>query len=143
MQIGFDHRTKNNLWVYCYGYGYGYGYNHQPADCIVSRPGHWFFNHKVDNVTHFQKILNLEGHPIGITGSRVTAILLNGWILPMFGASAVEGLPSKGLPRSSLFDGFSLEHSLNLGVVASKKLPEKNYFLGSDKTVCLKKSPKK
>ena len=53
MQIGFDHRTKNNLWVYCYGYGYGY--NHQPADCIVSRPGHWCFNHndKVDNVTNF------------------------------------------------------------------------------------------
>ena len=43
-------------------------------------------------------IQNFEGHTNSITGSRVTAILLNWWILPIGGASAVEGLLSKGLP---------------------------------------------
>ena len=35
------------------------------------------------------------------TGSRVTAILLNGWILPIGGALAVEGLLSTGPAPSS------------------------------------------
>ena len=38
------------------------------------------FSHKIDYVTIFKEILNLEGHPNSITGSKVTAILLNGWI---------------------------------------------------------------
>ena len=37
-----------------------------------------------------------------MTGSRVTAILLNGWILPICGASAREGLLSTGPTPSSL-----------------------------------------
>ena len=57
------------------------------------------FSHKIDYVTIFKEILNPEGHPNCITGSRVTAIFLNGWILPISGASAVEGLQSTGLPR--------------------------------------------
>ena len=40
----------------------------------------------------FLEILNPEGHPNCFTGSKVTAILLNGWILPISGASAVKGL---------------------------------------------------
>ena len=43
------------------------------------------FSYKIDYVTIFKKILNLEGHLNRITGSRVTAILLNGWILPIGG----------------------------------------------------------
>ena len=43
--------------------------------------------------------LNHEGHPNCITGSIVTAFLLNGWILRIGGASAVEGLQSTGVPR--------------------------------------------
>ena len=55
---------------------------------------------KIDYVTIFLEILNLEGHPNYITGSLlVTAIFLNGWILPAGGASAVEGLRPSGLPR--------------------------------------------
>ena len=50
------------------------------------------FINKTDYVTIFQEILNLIGHPNRITGSRYTAILLIGWILPIGGASAVEGL---------------------------------------------------
>ena len=50
-------------------------------------------------------MLNLEGHPNRITGSKVTAIFLNGWILPIGGASAVEGLLSTGLTLSSLKKG--------------------------------------
>ena len=41
------------------------------------------FSHKIDYITFFQEILNLEGHPNCITGSRDTAILLKGWILPI------------------------------------------------------------
>ena len=53
----------------------------------------------LSHVTIFKDILNLEGHPNCITGSRVTAILLNGLILPIDGASSVEGLRLTGLPR--------------------------------------------
>ena len=59
------------------------------------------FSHKIDNDTIFLEIQNLEGHLNRITGSRVTAILLNGWILPIGGASAVEGLLSTGPTPSS------------------------------------------
>ena len=50
------------------------------------------FSHKIDYVALFEENLNLEGHLYHITGTRVTTILLNGWILPFVGASAVEGL---------------------------------------------------
>ena len=40
----------------------------------------------------FKEIRNLEGHPNRVTGSKVTAILLNGWISSIGGASAVKGL---------------------------------------------------
>ena len=50
-------------------------------------------SHKIDYVTIFKEILNIKGHLNCITDSRVTAILLNGWILPILGASVVEGLP--------------------------------------------------
>ena len=42
-------------------------------------------SHKIDYVAIFKEILNLEGHLNRITGSRVTAILLNGWVLPVGG----------------------------------------------------------
>ena len=38
------------------------------------------------------EILNLEGHPNYITGSRVTAILLNRWSLPIGGVASGKGL---------------------------------------------------
>ena len=49
------------------------------------------FSHKIDYVTIFKEILNRKGHPNRITGSNLTVILLNGWILPIGGASAVKG----------------------------------------------------
>ena len=39
------------------------------------------FSHKIDFGRIFKEILNLEGHPNCITGSKVTVIFLNGWIL--------------------------------------------------------------
>ena len=51
------------------------------------------FSHKLDFIA------NLEGHTNHITGSRVTAALLNGCILSIGGASAMAGLRSTGLPR--------------------------------------------
>ena len=44
------------------------------------------FCHKLDYVTIFKR------HQNCITGSKVTAILLNEWILPIGGASDVNGL---------------------------------------------------
>ena len=38
-------------------------------------------------------------HKSYVNGSKVTAILLKGWISPIGGASAVEGQRSTGLPR--------------------------------------------
>ena len=38
------------------------------------------FIHKIEYVKNFKEILNIDGHLYCITGSKVTAILLNGWI---------------------------------------------------------------
>ena len=46
------------------------------------------FSHKLDYSTIFLEILNPEGHQNRINGLKVTAILLNGWILPIGGASS-------------------------------------------------------
>ena len=40
-------------------------------------------SHKIDYIIIFLEILNLEGYQNCIRGSRVTAILLNGWIFPV------------------------------------------------------------
>ena len=56
-------------------------------------------SYKIDYVIVISTFLNLEGRQNCITGSKVTEILLKGWILPIGGASAVEGLRSTGLPR--------------------------------------------
>ena len=50
------------------------------------------FSHKINYVTIFKEIPNLKGHVYCITGSTVTVILLNGWILLICGALAVKGL---------------------------------------------------
>ena len=39
-----------------------------------------------------KNFLNPEGHQNRISGSKVMAILLKGWILPIGGASTGEGL---------------------------------------------------
>ena len=61
-------------------------------------------NYKIDYVIVIKNFfLNIEGHQNPINGSKVTAILLKGWILPIGGASAVEGLRSTWLPRLVFF----------------------------------------
>ena len=50
-------------------------------------------SYKIDYVIVIKNFLNPEGHQNPISGSKVTAILLKGWILPIGGASAGEGLP--------------------------------------------------
>ena len=47
-------------------------------------------------------MLNPEGHQNCITGSEVTAILLNGWILNISGASAVKGLRLQPVQQACL-----------------------------------------
>ena len=41
---------------------------------------------KIYCITISREILHLEGHPNRIAGSKATAILLNGWTLPIGGA---------------------------------------------------------
>ena len=50
------------------------------------------FSHKIDYIPIFLENLNLGGHLNRFIGSKVTAILLNGWALTIGGASAVKGL---------------------------------------------------
>ena len=52
------------------------------------------FSHKIDYVTIFWEILKPEGHPYRISGSKVTAILLIGWILSICGASSEGSAPA-------------------------------------------------
>ena len=56
-------------------------------------------SYKVDYVKVIKTILNPEGHQNLISGSKATAISLKGCILPIGGASSVEGLRSTGIPR--------------------------------------------
>ena len=42
-----------------------------------------------DYLIGIKNFLNLEGHQNRISGSKVTAILLNGWILPVGGVASV------------------------------------------------------
>ena len=60
-------------------------------------------SYKIDYVIVVKTFLNPKGHHNRINGSKVTAILLKGWISPVGGASAVEALRSTGLPRLGIF----------------------------------------
>ena len=53
----------------------------------------------IDYVIVIKNFLNPKDHQNPINGSKVTAILLKGWISPLGEASAVEGLQSTVLPR--------------------------------------------
>ena len=67
------------------------------------------FSYKIDYITIFLEILNHEGHQNRITGQRVTAILLNGWIFPIEQngeASRWRVCYQRGLPRLVLFNKF-------------------------------------
>ena len=46
------------------------------------------FSQKIEYVTIIKGILNPKEHPNRITGSKVMAILLNGWIFPIGGGSS-------------------------------------------------------
>ena len=49
------------------------------------------FSRKIDYIKVFKEILNPEVHPNRITGSKVTGILLNGWIFPILVEHHGEG----------------------------------------------------
>ena len=46
------------------------------------------FSHKIDRTWKFLKILNLKRHQHCTIGSKVTAILLNGWVLSIGGVAS-------------------------------------------------------
>ena len=54
------------------------------------------------------EILDLEGHQNCITGSKVTAILLNWWIFSIGGASAVKSLRLQPAQQACFILGCSL-----------------------------------
>ena len=54
------------------------------------------FSHNWDYIIILLDIWNHEGHQNHITGSRVTAVLLNGWILPIGIAFSGWGSVIKG-----------------------------------------------
>ena len=49
-------------------------------------------SYKIDFIIVIKNFLNAAGHQNRISGLKITAILLKGWILPIGGASAGEGL---------------------------------------------------
>ena len=51
-------------------------------------------SYKTNHIDIFSEILNLEGHLICCIGSKVLAILLNGWILPIGGVSSERVCPA-------------------------------------------------
>ena len=56
-------------------------------------------SYQIDYVIVIKTFFNPEGHQNCIGGSKVMAILLKWWILPIGEASVVGGLRSTGLPR--------------------------------------------
>ena len=94
--------------------------------------------HKTNYIEIFSDILNPEGHQNCCIGSKVTTILLNGWILPTGGASLGRvstlhyygrsrqcGRPiiarcSMGLGRSPLINGL-IQHTLKLNFLFVEK----------------------
>ena len=78
------------------------------------------FSNKIDKVTILWEILNCKGQPNCITGSRVTAVLLNGWILPFGGASVVEGLLSTGPTPSSFHDYYKALFNIRMSPCKNK-----------------------
>ena len=68
-------------------------------------------SYKIDYITIGEEIVNFEGHQTTISGAKVMAILLNKGILPIGGASAVEGLLSTGLPHFFFFNFYILHIS--------------------------------
>ena len=50
-----------------------------------------------------KNILNPKGPQNPLSGSKVTAILLKGWILPIGGASAGEGLHLQPVQQACIF----------------------------------------
>ena len=69
-----------------------------------------------------ETFLNAKGHQNPINGSKVTAVLLKGWILPFGGASAVKGLQSMWLPRLVFF--LIREKIIEVSLVKVKKTGE-------------------
>ena len=51
-------------------------------------------SHKTKYINILLEIINLEGHQNCCIGSKVTAILLNGWILPTGGVASGRVCPA-------------------------------------------------
>ena len=60
------------------------------------------FSHKIDRFKKMLEILNITGHQNRIIDSKVTAILLNGWVLP-FGELHRKGFAPAACAGAGIF----------------------------------------
>ena len=74
-------------------------------------------SHKTNYIDILSEILNLEGHLNRCIGSKVTAILLNGWILPTGGVASGRVCPA-ACAAGLYYDRFPLP--LNIGVATGQ-----------------------
>ena len=71
---------------------------------VPPQPNGWSSSsYKIDYFIVIKNPLNPKGQQNPINGSKVTVILMKGWILHIGGPSAVEGLQSTGLSRLVFF----------------------------------------
>ena len=71
-------------------------------------------SYKIDYVLVIKNFLNPEGHKNLISGSKVTAILLKGWIRPIGEASPGEGLRLQPAQQACFISASWLCHSPNV-----------------------------
>ena len=63
-------------------------------------------NYKIDYIIAITNFLNPEGHQNPISGLKITAIFLKGWILPIGGAAAGEGLRLQPAQQAFFYETF-------------------------------------
>ena len=64
-------------------------------------------SYKIDYVIVIPSFLNPKGQQNPFSGSKVTAILLKGWILPIGGASSGEGLRLQPVQQACYLNNLS------------------------------------
>ena len=72
-------------------------------------------NDKIDYILGIKGFPNLEGHQHPISGSKLTAILLKGLILPIGGASSGEGLRLQPAQQACLKEKQVAGEEINAG----------------------------
>ena len=97
------------------------------------------FSHKINCFPYFEEILNLEGHLNRFIGSTVTAILVNGWILPSGGVAS--GRVCACSLRSRLVSGYIVLSNIQQGFHGYPALNRFDNPLNGTPTSCVNIRP--